>query len=136
MSTSICEKPTRLEIPSWILAILFTKARAASPREACGYLVSMLHTVYLVRECVNEALLPYEFQLSASVLSEARSTYGDHVILWHSHPTSHALPSRADKQMIWETGVPHLIVSLHPKPQMMLYRAKGPRVVQVAKYDG
>ena len=92
----------------------------AHPREACGLLLPDGTVFYLTNESPN----PQEYLVSGEQFSEA--IYGEdgveshgytfeQVVVWHTHPSGHVGPSRADLQARRHpmlAPISHMVVAL------------------------
>jgi proteasome lid subunit RPN8/RPN11 len=111
----------RLLIPQPIHAAILAQAAAEAPNECCGLLAGSLRPSedYRVIEhfpLANALASPREFE------SEPRGLFAAHramrergweiLAVYHSHPTSPALPSQKDRAMTSGPEIVTLIVSL------------------------
>jgi proteasome lid subunit RPN8/RPN11 len=123
----------RLRLPRNYVDAMMAQALAEQPHECCGLLAGLLiapkegdapaEAVGQVVErypLVNAAASPVEF------LSEPRSLFAAHkdmrqrgleiLAVYHSHPTSEAVPSRTDLARNYSPDVVNLILSLTTRP--------------------
>jgi proteasome lid subunit RPN8/RPN11 len=98
------DDPFRLAIPHAILDAMLSHARTELPNECVGFLAGTIEdgvgTVSLCLPLVNEWASPTEFLTEARSLFAAyramRAAGVDVLAVYHSHPTSAAVPSRKD----------------------------------------
>lgn len=120
-----------------VLLVLVEESRQAQPCEACGVL--MAEGVLCVP---NHSPTPedsfemneQELALAMSALSEM-TEIGIPIALWHSHPTTRAMMSRSDCELMQRVQLPMIVVSLSAQvPIIRCYEwgARGP--VEVANY--
>src|SRR5205823_2341555 len=97
----------RLMVPSQFVEEMFAQARAALPNECCGLLAGKLEgdeKAVAVRRfpLTNEAASPVLYEAPAQELfaadREMRREGIDIVAIYHSHPTSAAVPSKTDRE--------------------------------------
>jgi len=96
--------PFRLVIPSVVHEAMVDHARTELPNECVGFLAGILEDgVGTVSQClplVNELASPTEFLTEARSLFAAyramRAAKTEVLAVYHSHPTSAAIPSRKD----------------------------------------
>lgn len=121
--------PFRLQVPRSLLDEMLAQARAELPNECCGLLAGRIDRSAGVGRVerryplVNEAASPTEY------LSEAKSMFSavrdmdrnrlEMLAIYHSHPTSAAVPSRKDLERSYSPDVIHLIVSLQAVEPVM-----------------
>jgi len=94
--------------------ILIEWSRQQAPNEACGIL-----SYDTLRRMRNVSPTPETAFICAGlgdvVLHNQAGYLNDHLeryAIWHSHPTSRAVPTRPDIDLMQETLVPMIIVSL------------------------
>jgi len=109
---------------------MLAQARAELPNECCGLLAGNKGTdgtARVVRRypLVNEAASPTAFlcledKSLFAALRDMREAGLEELAVYHSHPTSEPLPSRADRERSeWWRGVMHFIISLQaPTPRV------------------
>src|SRR5262245_60557524 len=116
--------PFRLVVPCDLHEAMIAQALAERPNECCGLLAGVVADgvgrVSRRYPLVNEAASPVEY------LSEPRSLLQAHRDMWksnldvlavyHSHPTSHPVPSRKDLERNFSEEVVNLIISLAQDP--------------------
>ncbi len=114
----------RLLIPAELFDAILGQARAESPLECCGFLAGQVER----EEGIVAARYPLANAAASPVehVSDARQTFdatrdierrGLGVLaVYHSHPTTHPVPSRTDLQRNYSTEVVSLIVSLEHEP--------------------
>src|SRR5262245_2295643 len=111
----------RLLIPRPILASMLAQAAAELPNECCGLLGGLrtpdghLRAVRFL-PLVNAAASPTAYESEPRSMFEAmrelRRSELDVVAIYHSHPSSRAVPSRTDLALNWGERVVNLIISL------------------------
>lgn len=123
----------RLLLPRALLEDLIAQAVAEKPLECCGLLAGVREEAKRVDDTteslgrvlrryplVNAAASPREFLSDDRSMLDAdrdmRAGGLDLLAVYHSHPTSAALPSRTDLARHWLTGVMSMIVSLAATP--------------------
>jgi proteasome lid subunit RPN8/RPN11 len=119
---------TRLTIPDRLLDEVVAHAREALPNECCGLLAGRVENgvgVVTTRFAVtNDLASPTAYQTNARDLLAAframREDKLDVLAIYHSHPTSEAVPSRRDvAENTYGETVVHLIVGLaHATPDV------------------
>lgn len=105
--------------------MLIAWSRKEVPREACGIL-----TETELRLMDNDAPLPEQSfvckGLGRTVLHNPDGFVTSRLpgyAIWHSHPTSRAVPTPPDLDLMRETLVPMVIVSLLPTvPEIAVYK--------------
>jgi len=121
----------RLLLPRPLHDGIIAQARAELPNECCGILAGQVITSG-TGERLAQVLRRYPLVNAADsptteYLSEARSMFNavrdmdkhgfDLLAIYHSHPTSEAVPSRKDRERNYSPEVMNLIVSLlHAEP--------------------
>lgn len=112
---------TRLLLPAGLRDVVVEHARAELPNECCGLLAGLVVDgvgVASVRYAIlNEAASPHAFLTNARDMLDAsramRESRLELLAVYHSHPTSKAVPSLRDqKENTYGEHVVHLIVSL------------------------
>jgi proteasome lid subunit RPN8/RPN11 len=107
----------RLQVPRRLYEEMIAQAVAELPNECCGLLAGtpegrVTHRYALV----NAAASPVEYLSEPRSMFEAvramRSHGIDIVAVYHSHPSSEALPSRTDKERTYSPEIVNLIISL------------------------
>jgi [CysO sulfur-carrier protein]-S-L-cysteine hydrolase len=112
----------RLLIPRPVLASMLAQAVAERPNECCGILGGVavdggrLLRVQTWHPLVNAAASPTEYESEPRSMFQAmrdlRQAGLDVVAVYHSHPTSAAVPSRTDLARNYSEQVVNLIISL------------------------
>jgi proteasome lid subunit RPN8/RPN11 len=118
--------PIRLQIPRQLYENMIAQARAELPNECCGLLAGhSLPDQELARAVeafplVNAAASPVEFLSEPHSMFEAERAMRrlglDLLAVYHSHPTSHPIPSRTDLARNYSESVINLIISLQSEP--------------------
>lgn len=115
-----------MELTELIQRTLVRLSLAEYPKEACGIL-----TQHELVQMPNGSPLPEEsFVMDADgdrILYQPESgilPYDFHgYAIWHSHPASRAVPTRPDLDLMRETLVPMIIVSLLPTvPEIAVFQ--------------
>jgi proteasome lid subunit RPN8/RPN11 len=103
-------------------------ALAERPLECCGLLAGVIREdgvgeVRLRYPLLNAAASAVEFESEPASLLSAWNDIGrqslEVLAIYHSHPTSAAIPSRTDLARNWSADVVNLIVSLTTTPPMV-----------------
>lgn len=111
----------RLIIPPALLQAVIAQARAELPNECCGLLAGHLQdsvgTVTKRLPLVNLSASPREFSSEPHSMLQAekamRTEKLELLAIYHSHPTSPALPSQTDlERNVHGDNMVHLIISL------------------------
>ena len=112
---------SRLTIPASLLEEVIAHARRDLPNECCGLLAGRILEgtgIVAARFAIgNDAASPTEYATNARDLLAAframRSDGTELLAIYHSHPTSEAVPSRHDiERNTYGESVVHLIVGL------------------------
>ena len=123
----------RLLLPRDVLEDMIAQALTERPLECCGLLAGVREVAKVGEESaesvarvvrryplVNAAASPREFLSDDRSMLDAdrdmRARGLDLLAVYHSHPTSAAVPSRIDLERHWLTGVMCMIVSLAVTP--------------------
>lgn len=89
-----------LTLPATVLDAILDHARDESPRECCGVLGGLGEVVSLALPVVNELASPTAFRTEPRSMLAAdralRAVGVELVAVYHSHPTSAAVPSATD----------------------------------------
>jgi len=118
----------RLRIPRHLHAAMLEQARAELPNECCGLLAGrMVAGIGVVTHrlpLVNAADSPREFESEPRSMLTAdkamRAAGIDMLAIYHSHPTSEAVPSRTDlARSYYGDTVMNLIISLRENPPVV-----------------
>jgi len=111
------------------------QAQAAAPREACGLLAGTGQRISWALPVHTRAAAPQrQFRLDPNEQLQALKKIDAAGLTWlgvyHSHPASPPIPSRADIDAAQaEASLLHLIVSLErAKPRLKLWRIEGDSV--------
>ncbi|WP_433242464.1 Mov34/MPN/PAD-1 family protein [Actinomadura nitritigenes] len=122
-----------LLIPRGLLDAIVEHARAEHPYEACGIVAGPAGTGRPARHVpmantAGDRRRRFRFdpdeQLAVWRDMDARGE--DPVVVYHSHPTTAAVPSPSDIGGAWDPSVHYLIVSTRdPVPEVRAYRIKG-----------
>jgi len=113
--------PIRLLLPRQLLAEMIAHAQAELPNECCGLLAGTIGADGIAcierrYPLVNALASPTEYESDPKSMFDAvrdmRTQAIDIVAVYHSHPTSDAIPSRKDRERNYMGEVVHLIVGL------------------------
>jgi proteasome lid subunit RPN8/RPN11 len=115
--------PFRLLLPRSLHEEMLAQARAEQPNECCGLLAGKVEAGVgrVVRRfpLVNVLASPTEFESDGRSMFEATRAMQreglDLLAIYHSHPTSAAVPSRKDLEQNYWPGVVNFIISLAGK---------------------
>lgn len=116
--------PFRLIVPAALHSAMVAQALAERPNECCGLLAGVVEggvgRAVARYPLVNELASPTEY------LSEPRGLFLAHkdmrarglevLAVYHSHPTTPAVPSRTDRERLYSEDVMCLIISLAATP--------------------
>jgi proteasome lid subunit RPN8/RPN11 len=121
----------RLVVPRPIYDDMLVQARAELPNECCGILAGKIVVAggtpigHVARRypLVNAAASPVEYNAESKGIFHAerdmRALKLDTLAVYHSHPTTHAVPSKTDRARLYSEQVICLIISLAgPAPQV------------------
>jgi len=119
--------PFRLLLPSQLRDEMFAQAQAELPNECCGLLAGKAAdgSGRVVRRypLKNTAASPTEYWSDPADMFAAdrdlRREGLDVLAVYHSHPTSEALPSRTDRERNYSTEVVNFIISLQSDKPVM-----------------
>jgi proteasome lid subunit RPN8/RPN11 len=119
--------PTPLCIARSVHQAILEHARQMAPLECCGLLGGRQGTAERYYPLRNELASPVRYQGDASDMLAAfrdlRERELELVAIYHSHPTSAAVPSRIDLENNFYDDIPHLILSLaEAPPALRAYR--------------
>jgi proteasome lid subunit RPN8/RPN11 len=112
--------PFRLVLPTQIRDEMFVHAQTELPNECCGLLAGKVaHGIGQVVKrygLKNTAASPVEYWSDPADMFAAERDMRRHewevLAVYHSHPTSEALPSRKDRARNYSTEIVNLIISL------------------------
>ena len=116
--------PFHLLLPAQFYEAMVAQAQAELPNECCGLLAGTVGTDGVARALQhyplpNAAASPVEFESDGRAMFDAerdmRARGLDVLAVYHSHPTSAALPSRKDRERNYLGEVVHFIVGLNGK---------------------
>jgi proteasome lid subunit RPN8/RPN11 len=128
--------PFRLQVPENVLTAMIAQALAEQPNECCGLLLGVLETpdgaampvgrVVARFPLVNALASPTRYAAEPRGLFEAqrlmRANDWRELACYHSHPTTHPVPSRIDLDVDnngYGDAVVHLIISLATSPPLV-----------------
>lgn len=107
---------TRLTLPAELLDEVIAHAIAESPRECCGLLAGrdgvVTHRFPLENTAAGAARFESSPRSMFAAVRAMRRLVVEIVAVYHSHPTSPAVPSRTDVELSYADAVACLIVSL------------------------
>jgi proteasome lid subunit RPN8/RPN11 len=112
--------PFRLQLPRRFEEEMIAQALAELPNECCGLLAGVLEAgvgrVTHRYPLVNAAASPREYlsqpESMFAAYKDMRLQELDLLAIYHSHPTSQAIPSSTDLERNFSSEVVHLIISL------------------------
>jgi [CysO sulfur-carrier protein]-S-L-cysteine hydrolase len=112
--------PFRLVLPTQIRDEMFVQAQTELPNECCGLLAGRvadgIGQVVKRYPLKNTAASPVEYLSDPADMFAAerdmRRQGLEVLAVYHSHPTSEALPSRTDRERNYSTQIVNLIISL------------------------
>jgi proteasome lid subunit RPN8/RPN11 len=125
--TASLSTPFQLYLPRAVYEDMLAQAKAELPNECCGLLAGRLDGEIARVErrypLVNAAGSPTEFESDPRSMLEAEKDRRRHglefLAVYHSHPSSDAIPSRKDREQNYSPDVMNLIISLKgQKPEM------------------
>lgn len=112
--------PKRLRIARSCYEAMIRHAREAAPEECCGLLAGDGHVATSTYPLENELHSPVAYSASAKSLIRAfrqiRESGQTLMAIYHSHPTSPAVPSRTDLAQNYYGELPRPIISLITTP--------------------
>ena len=126
--------PFRLLLPAHFVEEMYAQAAAEFPNECCGLLAGTRNdvawsgdhaTAVVVHRypLANAAASPVEYlsdpKAMFAAVRDMRQRRIDVVAVYHSHPTSEPVPSKADRERNYSTEVVNLIISLQTDPPTM-----------------
>ena len=120
--------PFRLLLPRQIYEEMIAQAKAELPNECCGLLAGrteaegsarVLHRYALVNALASATRYESEAHGLLHAHVDARRNGTEFLAVYHSHPTSPAIPSRTDVASNYWEGVIHFIISLEKEPADM-----------------
>lgn len=141
--TSTSAGSGRLTIPRAILAAILAQADDEWPNECCGVLGGFADGRVCRRYALPNALAsPVEFESEPramfAAVKDMRVNGWDILAVYHSHPSSPAMPSRTDLDRSYSPDVLNVIVSCRTNPpdvRAWRYAADGPQAVSFAVSD-
>lgn len=114
-----------MTIPPAIREAILSHAKSEAPNECCGFLAGRDGIVEKAIPLVNELASPIEYTASAASLFAAfkamRAEGLELLAVYHSHPTSHAVPSRRDLNE-WTYGDVAMVIASLPKDEVTSWR--------------
>ncbi len=117
----------RIQVTRAVLEQLEREARAAAPRECCGFLAGrrgLIEAIYPLRNVAARPTVEY-FADVQDVLEAFRAmrARGEELLgIYHSHPTSAAHPSATDVERAYYPEAVYFIISLQPALDLRAYR--------------
>jgi len=123
----------RVVIPVALFESMIAHCREEYPNEACGILVGRDMLVSEIYRMINIEPSPVSFLMDPAeqlaVMKELRSKSLWMAAIYHSHPSSPALPSARDKELAYYEEVVYVIVSLMEiEPVIKGFSIKGGEV--------
>ncbi|MBI1876012.1 MAG: M67 family metallopeptidase [Acidobacteria bacterium] len=114
----------RVTIRSAVVEQITRHANADLPYECCGLLLGTSSHIDRAVPARNAAASRTRFLIDPgdhfAAIREARSSAQEVVGVYHSHPSSPAVPSATDVAEANDARLIHLIVSLAPEPQPVI----------------
>jgi proteasome lid subunit RPN8/RPN11 len=105
-----------IQIESKHLAEMIAHAREEAPQEACGMLAGKAGRVLRLYRARNADQSPKSFRLDPEqqyrILVDIEDRGLDLVGIYHSHPSSPALPSPTDVERAYDPETIHVLISL------------------------
>jgi [CysO sulfur-carrier protein]-S-L-cysteine hydrolase len=120
--------PTVFVIPAEIYDAMIAHCVGDAPNEACGILSGSEATVDAIHPMKNVAERPRvrylaDSEQTVAILRRLRDEGSELLAIYHSHPASPAVPSKADLKQNGYAGLPRIIVSLaEPEPVVRIWR--------------
>lgn len=119
--TSTSVKLRQIRVPRIILAAILSQADDEWPNECCGVLAGVNDGLVRKRYPLPNVLAsPVEFESEPramfAAVKDMRANGWDVLVVYHSHPSSPAIPSRTDLARSYGDGVVNLIVSPRSVP--------------------
>jgi len=109
-----------LELPAHVIDAMVAHAHAAAPAECCGFVVGAAGVATRTIPLRNELASPVAYRADARDLFHAFRLLRDEglelLAIYHSHPTSPAIPSRVDLAENYYGDLPRIIISLASEP--------------------
>lgn len=113
-------RPFHLRIPKSIYQEMVQHALMEQPNECCGLLSGVIQETHGVVHrrypLINALQSPIEFESDPRSIFQAEKDMRVHewevLAVYHSHPTSHPVPSKKDLARNYSTEVVNLIISL------------------------
>jgi proteasome lid subunit RPN8/RPN11 len=121
----VADRPfSRLIVDARLVVAMVEQARAEAPLECCGLLAGRVvgdaGRVEMRYPLVNEAASPVEFVSDARSMFDAMRDIDRRgltvLAVYHSHPTSPAVPSKTDLERNYSPDVVNIIASLRAEP--------------------
>jgi proteasome lid subunit RPN8/RPN11 len=127
----------RVVIEPGILEEVVAHARKCLPQEGCGFLIGRGDRVHRFVAAHNELASPTAYDIAPQVLfglvRDLRVSGDDLVAIYHSHPTTQAVPSSRDVAEAHYPDSAYVIVSLRDPavPEIRAYRISDGLVDEV-----
>jgi proteasome lid subunit RPN8/RPN11 len=125
-----------LSIPNQIVEQMLFHARRENPLECCGLLGGIGHEARSIYMLENEAHSPIEFLSTIGLIRpfiQMRERGEELLAIYHSHPSSAAVPSLTDCERNYYPDTIHLIISLAGEiPVIRAFRLGQGGFVEVA----
>ena len=132
-----------LRVPAAVVSAMIDHARRQLPNECCGLLSGVDRKVRSIHPLVNEADDPQTgFLATAGLIApfkQMRQAGEELLAIYHSHPSSPAVPSRKDLARNYYPDVVHVIISLAGPAadvRAFLLEADDLRPVEIATESG
>ncbi|WP_419192613.1 M67 family metallopeptidase [Kolteria novifilia] len=125
-----------LRVPRWIVRSMIEHAKREVPRECCGLLGGTRRLVCSIYPLVNEAEDDRRYLAAHGLFAPMKQIRekGEQLLgIYHSHPSTEAIPSRVDMARNNYRRVPQFIVSLaSPEPVVRAYLVGEEKFAEVA----
>lgn len=116
MARDAGEESGEILVPREIVRQMVEQARGEAPRECCGLLAGKWPNVTSIYPLTNESERPEDEYFVGEGLfppiRRMRQLHEDLLGIYHSHPSSPAVPSRKDRERNYYPDAVHFIVSL------------------------
>lgn len=131
-----------LIIPEGIFEEMIAHCRENYPNEACGILAGIGNEVKKIYKMTNIDHSPVSYMLDSKeqfkVMKDIRMNNLSMLAIFHSHPSSAALPSKKDVDLAFYDEVVYIIISLMDRETVVkgfLIKSGDVREVLIQKVD-
>ncbi len=113
-------QPKEIQLSRKITNQLYHSAQLSPDEEVCGLIGSingLAHTCYPIKNTADQPKTRFQLdaQQQISAMASMRDNNEDFFAIYHSHPTSPALPSATDIELAAYPEAINLIISLNTK---------------------